>query len=221
MSANASAQVVRQALNKVGELNPQYPPVSKIHNNPDILLGRKSQMDRLKGHFSISQVQPLNFSSGYFSASTVGSYLDFNLTNIKEDVLEEIYVVFNVTKTSTTMAVVPLPTPLWIQSYSVWQGSNQWESQVPSEIILLENLLNLDDVKLNKYGPSMLINPETGQHDPSGIVAGATGNYYVKFPAFTVTNSFVFLPSLSQPLRLTLSFWRKLHVYDFSTNASA
>jgi len=58
MSAGASAQVVRQALNKVGELNPQYPLVSKIHNNPDILL-RKSQMDRLKGHFSISQVQPL------------------------------------------------------------------------------------------------------------------------------------------------------------------
>jgi len=73
MSASASAQVVRQALNKVGELNPQYLPVSKIHNNPDILL-RKSQMDRLTGHFSISQVQPLNFSSGYFSASTVGSY---------------------------------------------------------------------------------------------------------------------------------------------------
>jgi len=203
MSASASAQVVRQALNKVGELNPQYPPVSKIHNNPDIVL-RKSQMDRLKGCFSISQVQPLNFSSGYFSASTVGSYLDFNLTNINEDVLEEIYVVFNVTNKSTTTAVVPLPTPLWIQSYSVWQGSNQWESQVPSEIKLLENLLNLDDVKLNEYGPSMLIDFETGQHDPSGIVAGATGNYYVKFPAFTVTNSFVFLPSLSQPLRLRL-----------------
>jgi len=91
-----------------------------------------------------------------------------------------------------------------IQNYSVWQGSNQWESQVPSEIKLLENLLNLDDVKLNEYGPSMLIDFETGQHDPSGIVAGATGNYYVKFPAFTVTNSFVFLPSLSQPLRLRL-----------------
>jgi len=145
MSASASAQVVRQALNKVGELNPQYPPVSKIHNDPDILL-RKSQMDRLKGCFIISQVQPLNFSSGYFSTSMVGSYLDFNLTNINKDVLEEIYVVFNVTNTSTTMAVIPLPTPLWIQSYSVWQGSNQWESQVPSEIILLENSLNLDDV---------------------------------------------------------------------------
>jgi len=47
MSASASAQVVRQALNKVGELNPQYLPVSKIHKNPDILL-RKSQMHRLK-----------------------------------------------------------------------------------------------------------------------------------------------------------------------------
>jgi len=93
---------------------------------------------------------------------------------------------------------------LWIQSYSVWQGSNQWESEVPSEIILLENLLNMDDVKLNKYGPSMLIDPSTGQHDTTGIAAGATGNYYVKFPAFTVTNSFVFLPSLSQPLRLRI-----------------
>jgi len=83
MSTSASAQVVRQALNKVAELNPQHPPVSKIHSNPDILL-RKSQMDGLKGRFSISQVQPLNFSSGYFSASTVASYLDFNLTNINE-----------------------------------------------------------------------------------------------------------------------------------------
>jgi len=92
MSASVSAQVVRQALNKVGELNPQYPPVSKIHNNPNILL-RKSQMDILKGCFSTSQVQPLNFSSGYLSASTVGSYLDFHLTNINKDVLEEIFVV--------------------------------------------------------------------------------------------------------------------------------
>jgi len=94
---------------------------------------------------------------------------------------------------------------LWIQSYSVWQGSNQWESEVPSEIILLENLLNMDDVKLNKYGPSMLIDPSTGQHDTTGIAAGGTGNYCVQFPAFTVMNSFVFLPSLSQPLRLRLS----------------
>jgi len=88
-----------------------------------------------------------------------------NLTKINEDVLEEIYVVFNVTNTSTTTAIVPLPTPLWIQSYCVWHGSNQWESQVPSEIILLENLLDLDDVKLNEYGLSMLINLTTGQHD--------------------------------------------------------
>jgi len=68
----------------------------------------------------------------------------------------------------------------------------------------LENLLNLDDVKLNEYGPSMLIDTETGQHNSAGIAAGETGNYYVKFPALTVTNSFVFLPSLSQPLRLRL-----------------
>jgi len=39
------------------------------------------------------------------------------------------------------------------------------------------------DVKLNEYGPSMLIDPETGQHNSAGIAAG---NYYVKFPAFTV-----------------------------------
>jgi len=81
MSTSASAQVVRKDLNKVGELNPQYQSVSKIHNNPDIIL-RKSQMDRLKGCFSISQGQHLNFSSGYFSASTVGIYLDFNQTNL-------------------------------------------------------------------------------------------------------------------------------------------
>jgi len=34
--------------------------------------------------------------------------------------------------------------------------------QVPSKIILLENLLNIDDFKLNEYGPSMLIDPTTG-----------------------------------------------------------
>jgi len=68
----------------------------------------------------------------------------------------------------------------------------------------LENLLNLDDVKLNEYGPSVLINPSTGQHNSAGIAAGVTGDYYVKFSAFTVTNSFVFLPSLSQLLRLRL-----------------
>jgi len=38
-------------------------------------------------------------------------------------------------------------------------------------------------------GPSMLINPTTGQHDTTGIAAGVTGNYSVKFPAFTVMNS--------------------------------
>jgi len=46
VSSSASTQVVRQALNKVGELNQKYPPVSEIHSNPDILL-RKSQMDSL------------------------------------------------------------------------------------------------------------------------------------------------------------------------------
>jgi len=60
------------------------------------------------------------------------------------------------------------------------------------------------DVKINKYGSSMLIDPTTGQHNTTGIAAGATGNYYVKFLAFTVTNSFVSLTSLSQLLRLTL-----------------
>jgi len=68
--------------------------------------------NRLNSCFSISQVQPLNFSSsGYFRATTVvGSYFDFNLTNRNKDVLEEIYVVFNVTNTSTTAPVLPLPT---------------------------------------------------------------------------------------------------------------
>jgi len=75
-----------------------------------------------------------------------------------------------------------------------------------------------------QYSPSMLIDPVTGQHNSAGIAAGATGNYYVKFPAFTVTNSFVFLPSLSQLLRLRLYLsedgW-ELHVYNSSSNASA
>jgi len=62
----------------------------------------------------------------------------------------------------------------------------------------------MDDVKLNQYGPSILINPSTGQHVTTGIAAGETGNYHVKFPALTVMNSFVFLPSLSQLLRLRL-----------------
>lgn len=160
-------------------------------------------MDRLKGRFSISQVQPLNFGSGYFSSSNVGSYLDFNLTNINEDVLEEIYVVFNVTNSSSSTAV-PLPAPLWIQSYSVWQGSNQWESQVPGEIILIENLLDMDDIKLENYADGFLLNPTTGQHDSTGIAAGVTQNVYVKMPAFSITNSFVFLPSLSQLSRLRI-----------------
>jgi len=56
--------------------------------------------------------------------------------------------------------------------------------------------LNLDDVKLYQYASSMLINPLTGQHNSAGIAAGVTGNYYVKFPAFTATNSFVFLPTI-------------------------
>jgi len=68
-------------------------------------------------------ITQLNFSSGYFSASMVGSYLDFNLTNINKDVLEEIYVVFNVTNTSTKVPVFPLPTPLWIQSFVVVAAS--------------------------------------------------------------------------------------------------
>jgi len=31
---SSSSQVVRKALNKVGELNLQYPPASKINNSP-------------------------------------------------------------------------------------------------------------------------------------------------------------------------------------------
>jgi len=36
MSASASDHVVRQALNKVEELNPQYLPVSRIHCSQEI-----------------------------------------------------------------------------------------------------------------------------------------------------------------------------------------
>jgi len=44
----------------------------------------------------------------------------------------------------------------------------------------------------------------TGQHESSGSAASATANYYVKMPPCTLTNLFVFLPSLSQPPRLRL-----------------
>jgi len=64
----------------------------------------------------------------------------------------------------------------------------------------------MDNVKISKYGPPMLIDPTTGQHNTTGIAARATGNDYVKFPAFTVTNGFMFLSSLSQPLKLFLVF---------------
>jgi len=48
-----------------------------------------------------------------------------------------------------------------------------------------------------------LFDASTGQHDSSGIAALTTA-YFVKMPPCTLTNSFVFLPSLSQPPRLRL-----------------
>jgi len=101
------------------------------------------------------------------------------------------------------LAIVPLPTLFGFRAV-VFGRDLTSGTQVPSEIIPLENLFNMDEAKLYEYGPSMLINPSTGQHDTTGIAAGANGNYYVKFPAFTVTNSFMFLTSLSQPLRLRI-----------------
>jgi len=46
----------------------------------------------------------------------------------------------------------------------------------------------------------------TGQHDSSGIAASTSvANNYLKMPPCTLRNSFVFIPSLSQPPRLTTS----------------
>jgi len=50
-------------------------------------------MDKLKCQFSKAQVQPLNFGSGYFSSSNVGQYIDFNVTNVDMNVIQDIYVV--------------------------------------------------------------------------------------------------------------------------------
>jgi len=67
-----------------------------------------------------------------------------------------------------------------------------------------ETLLNNDDTKINSLSSLELFDPTTGQHDSSGIAAGVMANYYVKMPPCTLTNLFVFLPSLSQPPRLRL-----------------
>jgi hypothetical protein len=203
MSSTASAQVVRQALNKAGEISPQYPPVAKIHSAPDVLL-RKGQMDRLKGRFNTAQVQPLNFASGYFTAASTGSYIDFWLTNMDIDVIQDIYVVMNCTNTSTTAACYPLPTPYWIQSYSVYQGNNQWENNVPNDIIFYETLLDNDDTKLNTLAEVELFDASTGLYNSDGIAESTTADYYVKMPPMSLTNSFIFLPSLNQPPRLRL-----------------
>jgi len=66
-------------------------------------------MDKLKGQFSTGQVQPLNFGSGHFSSSNVGQYIDFNITNLDLDVIQDIYVVMNAKNMSTTVATIPLP----------------------------------------------------------------------------------------------------------------
>jgi len=202
MSSSASSQLIKQALNSVGDLSMQYPETVKISTQPDILL--RSQMDKLKGHFSTGQVQPLNFRSGYFLSSNVGQYIDFNITNLDLDVIQDIYVVMNATNMSTTVATIPLPATHWIQQYSIYQGPNQWENNVPNDVILLKTLLNNDDTKLESLASLELFDASTGQHDSGGIAVLATANYYVKMPPCTLTNLFIFLPSLSQPPRLRL-----------------
>jgi len=163
-------------------------------------------MDKLKGCFSTGQVQPLNFGSGYFLSSNVGQYKDFNITNLDLDVIQDIYVVMNATNTSTTAATIPLLCTHWIQQYSIYQGQNQWENNVPNNVILLKTLLNNDDTKLESLVSLELFDASTGQHDSSSIASLAMANYYVKMPPCTLTNSFVFLPSLSQPPRLQESY---------------
>jgi len=74
---------------KAGEGNPQA-----REEEGKRLLG----LERSSSLAGISGIWGLKFHGKAATfTSTVGSYLDFNLTYINEDVLEEIYIVFNVT----------------------------------------------------------------------------------------------------------------------------
>jgi len=95
---------------------------------------------------------------------------------------------------STTL----IPATHWIQQYSIYQGPNQWENNVPNDIILLETLLNNDDTKLESLASLELFDASTGQHDSSGITVSTTANFYVKMPPCTLTNSFVFFKSTAE-----------------------
>jgi len=118
-------------------------------------------------------------------SSNIGQYIDFNITNLDFDVIQDIYVVMNATNTSTTLATIPLPCTHWIQQYSIYQGPNQWENNVPNNVILLKTLLNNDDTKLESLASLELFDASTGQHDSSGIASGIMANYYVKMPPCT------------------------------------
>jgi len=139
------------------------------------------------------QVQPLNFGSRYFLSSNVGQYIDFNVTNVDMDIIQDIYIIMNVTNTSSSVAVIPLPATHWITQYSTHKGPNQWENNVPNNIIQLESLLNNDSTKINSLASSELFDASTIQHDSSGIASCIMANYDVKMPPWTLTNSFVFL----------------------------
>jgi hypothetical protein len=139
------------------------------------------------------------------------------MTNMDIDVIQDIYVIMNCTNTSTTAACYPLPTPYWIQSYSVHQGNNQWENNVPNDIIFYEMLLDNDDTKLNTLSEVELFDASTGQYNSDGIAESTTADYYVKMPSMSLTNSFIFLPSLTQPPRLRL--YMNGGNYMFTTSA--
>jgi len=126
-------------------------------------------------------------------SSNVRQYIDFNVTNIDIDVIQDIFVVMDMTNTSTTAPTIPLPCTHWIQQYSIYQGPNQWENNVPNDIIQFKTLLNNDDSKLQSLSSMELFDATAGQYDSSGIAALATGNYYVKMLPCSLTNSFVFL----------------------------
>jgi len=125
----------------------------------------------------------------------------------------------NATNMSTTLATIPLLCTHWIQQYSIYQGPNQWENNVPNDVILLKTLLNNGDTKLESLTSLELFDASTGQHDSTGIAALATANYYAKMPPCTLTNLFAFLPSLSQLPRLGLYMNGSNFMYTTSAQA--
>jgi len=51
----------------------------------------------------------------------------------------------NATNMSPSVATIPLHATHWIQQYSVYQGPNQWEKNLPNGVILSKTLLKNDE----------------------------------------------------------------------------